>query len=57
MILDPYIRQAAYYLTGGHRREIRVLERIYYASKRRVHEALRDSRKKSASIRAEFRTS
>ena len=55
MALDPQIRQAAHHLAGGHRREIRILERAYCASKRRAHQALRDSRNKSAGLRAEFR--
>ncbi|KIW19427.1 hypothetical protein PV08_03722 [Exophiala spinifera] len=57
MALDSQIRQAAHHLAGGHRRDIRVLERAYCASKRRSHRALRDSRHKSFGIRAEFRIS
>jgi hypothetical protein len=57
MALDPQIRQAAHHLAGGHRRDVRVLERAYCASKRRSHQGLRDSRHKSFGIRAEFRIS
>ncbi len=57
LALDPQIRQAAHQLAGGHRRDIRILERALCAMKRRTHQALRDSHKKSAGIRGEFRIS
>ena len=57
MALDPQIRQAARHLAGGHRRDAAIIERAFCASKRRAHEALRDSRYKSFGIRAEFRIS
>ena len=50
MALDPHIRQAAHQLAGGRRREAKIIERAYCASKRRTHEALRDSRHKSFGI-------
>ena len=44
-------------MAGGHRRDVRVLKRVYCVGKRRSHQGLRDSRHKSFGIRAEFRIS
>jgi hypothetical protein len=57
LALDPQIRQGARNAAGGHRRDARIVERAYCASKRRARDALTDSRKKSFGIREEHRIS
>jgi hypothetical protein len=57
LALDPQIRQGARHATGGHRSDVKILERAYCTSKRRTHHALLDSRKKSFGIREEHRIS
>ena len=57
LALDPQIRQGARSLIGGRRRESKILEQAYCASKRRTHRALCDSRQKSFGIREEYRIS
>jgi hypothetical protein len=55
MALDPQIRKGARQAAGGHRRDARIIELAYLASKRRTRDALTDSRKKSFGIREEHR--
>ena len=55
LALDPQIRQGARHAARGHRRDAKVLERAYCASKRRTRDALLDSRKKSFGLREEHR--
>ena len=55
LALDPQIRQGARHASGGHRRDAKILERAYCASKHRAYHALLDSRKKSFGIREEHR--
>lgn len=55
--LDPQIRQGAKSAAGGNRRDAKVIERAYCASKQRARSALLDSRKKSFGIREEHRIS
>ena len=57
LALDPQIRQGARHVAGGHRREAKILERAYCASKRRTRDALLGSKKKSFGIREEHRIS
>ena len=57
LALDPQIRQGARHVAGGHRRDAKILERAYCASKRRARDALIDSRRKSFGIREEHRIS
>lgn len=57
LALDPQIRQGARHAAGGQRRDAKILERAYCASKRRANYALVDSRKKSFGIREEHRIS
>lgn len=57
MALDPHVRQGARNATGGRRREAKIVEQAYLASKRRAREAIRASRKKSFGIREEHRVS
>ena len=57
LALDPQIRQGARHAAGGHRRDARILERAYCASKHRAHHALLNSRSKSFGIREEHRIS
>ena len=55
MALDPQIRQGARNIAGGRRREAKVVERGYCASKRRARDALIALVKKSFGIREEHR--
>jgi hypothetical protein len=55
LALDPQIRQGARQVAGGHRRDAKIIERAYCASKQRARDALTDSRKKSFGIREEHR--
>jgi hypothetical protein len=55
MALDPQIRQGARNIAGGRRRDAKVVERAYCASKRRARDALVASVKKSFGIREEHR--
>lgn len=55
MALDPQIRKGAKQAIGGRRREAKVIERAYCASKRRTQVALTDSMNKSFGIREEHR--
>jgi hypothetical protein len=55
LALDPQIRQGARHAAGGHRRDAKIIERAYCASKRRARDALLDSRQKSFGIREEHR--
>ena len=57
LALDPRIRQGARHAAGGHRRDARILERAYCASKHRTQHALVGSKKKSFGIREEHRIS
>lgn len=57
MALDPQIREGARNAAGGRRREGRIVEQAYLASKHRVRDALEDSRQKSFGIREEHRVS
>ena len=57
LALDPQIRQGARHAAGGHRRDAKILERAYCASKRRTRDALLGSKKKSFGIREEHRIS
>ncbi|KIV98358.1 uncharacterized protein PV09_09804 [Verruconis gallopava] len=55
MALDRQIRKGAKQAMGGRRREAKVIERAYCASKRRTQVALTDSMNKSFGIREEHR--
>lgn len=55
LALDPQIWQGAQHTAGGHRRNIKVIEQAYCASKFRARCAINDSRKKSFGIREEHR--
>ena len=55
MALDPQIRQGARQTAGGRRRDTKIIDAAYLASKVRTRDALRDSRKKSAGLREEHR--
>jgi hypothetical protein len=55
MALDPQLRRGLRNLSGGHRREARIVELAYRASKRRARAAILDSRKRSFGIREEHR--
>ena len=55
LALDPQIRQGARHLARGRRRDVKIVERAYLASKERARHALRDSRRKSFGIREEHR--
>lgn len=55
MALDPQIRQGARNIAGGRRREAKVIERAYCASKQRTRHALQASTRKSFGIREEHR--
>ena len=55
MALDPQIRHGARQAAGGRRRDAKIIEQAHLASKARTRDALRDSRKKSASLREEHR--
>ena len=55
LALDPQIRNAARNTAGGNRRDARIVEAGYLASKRRTSHALQDSRRKSFGIREEHR--
>lgn len=55
LALDPQIRQGARSVAGGRRRDAKIIERAYCASKRRANHALLDSIKKSFGIREEHR--
>jgi len=57
LALDPQIRQGAKQVVAGHWRDIKVLERVYCASKQRARFVLEDSRRKSFGIREEHRIS
>lgn len=55
MALDPQIRRGARQVAGGRRRDERIVELAYLASKRRTRDALTASRRKSFGIREEHR--
>ena len=55
LALDPQIRQGARNAAGGYRRDAKIIERGYCASKRRARDALVDSIKKSFGVREEHR--
>ena len=55
MALDPQIRKGARQAASSHRRDAKIIEFAYLASKRRTRDALTDSRKKSFGIREEHR--
>lgn len=55
MALDPQIRRGARQALGGHRRDAKIVELAYLASKRRTRDALAASRQKSFGIREEHR--
>lgn len=55
MALDPQIRQGAQALAGGSRRDAKVIETAYIASKKRARYALEDSLYKSFGCREEHR--
>jgi hypothetical protein len=55
LALDPQIRNAARSTAGGHRRDARIVEAGYLASKKRTNHALQDARQKSFGIREEHR--
>ena len=55
LALDPQIRKGAKQAIGGRRRDAKVIERAYCASKRRTQVALTDSMNKSFGIREEHR--
>ena len=55
LALDPQIRHGARNLAQGHRRDVRIIERAYRASKQRARDALEGSRQKSFGIREEHR--
>jgi hypothetical protein len=57
LALDPQIRQGAHHLARGHRRDIKIVERAYLASKQRSRDVLRDKRRQSYGIREEHRIS
>ena len=57
LALDPQIRQDARYTAREYRRNAKILERAYYASKRRTQDTLLDSKKKSFRIRKKHRIS
>lgn len=57
MALDPQIRRGARQAAGGHRRDARIVELGYLASKKRTRDALRASRQKSFGVREEHRIS
>lgn len=55
MALDPKIRKTVNKLSGGRRRDLRVVENVYLASKRRLDVSTRDSDQKSFGVREEHR--
>jgi len=55
LALDPQIRNAARNTAGGNRRDAKIVESGYLASKRRTSHALQDARRKSFGIREEHR--
>lgn len=55
MALDPQLRRGFRNLAGGHRREAKIVEFAYRASKHRARAAILDSRKRSFGIREEHR--
>jgi hypothetical protein len=55
LALDPQIRRGARDLARGRRRDIKIIERAYCASKQRARDALNNSRRKSFAIREEHR--
>lgn len=55
LALDPQIRQGARNAAGGFRRDAKIVERAYCASKYRTRAALLDSRNKSFGVREEHR--
>ena len=55
LALDPQIRNAARNVAGGNRRDAKIVEFGYLASKQRARHALRDARRKSFGIREEHR--
>ncbi len=57
LALDPQIRQGARNLARGRRRDLKIIERAYLASKQRAQMGLCDSRRKSFGLRQEQRTS
>ena len=57
LALDPQILRGAREAAGGRRRDARIVQLAYLASKRRTRDALIDSRQKSFGIREEHRVS
>ncbi len=57
LALDPQILKGAREAAGGRRRDARIVQLAYLASKRRTRDALTDSRQKSFGIREEHRIS
>ena len=57
LALDPQILKDSREAAGGHRRDARIVQLAYLASKRRTKDALTDSRQKSFGIREEHRMS
>ena len=57
LALDPQILKGAREAAGGRRRDARIIQLAYLASKRRTRDALTDSRQKSFGIREEHRIS
>ena len=57
MALDPQIRRGLHATIRGHLPDLKVIERAYIASKRRVNNVLSSSRHKSFGIREEHRVS
>lgn len=55
MALDPQLRRGFRNLSGGHRRDAKIVELAYRASKRRARAAILDSRTRSFGIREEHR--
>lgn len=55
MALDPQLRRGFRSLAGGHRREAKIVELAYRASKRRARAAILDSKHRSFGIREEHR--
>ena len=55
MALDPQLRRGFRNVAGGHRREAKIIELAYKASKRRARAAILDSKQRSFGIREEHR--
>ena len=55
MALDPQLQRAASNVAGGHRRQTRIVEMAYIASKQRIRWAVLGSMRRSFGIREEHR--